>query len=201
MIASNLLTSPAAQRNRGPILDALRRVLPASGLVLEVASGSGEHAELFAAELPALTWQPSDPGEAERISVEARRELSGLPNLLVPVALDAASPDWPITAADAIVCINMIHIAPWRAAEGLFAGASRVLRSGGVLFLYGPFREAEAVMAPSNAAFDSDLRARNPDWGIRDLERVRALAAGCGFEFAGRAEMPANNLSVVFRRT
>ncbi len=194
------LTSPAALRNRGPILEVLRRVLPARGTVLEIASGSGEHAVHFAAGLPHLTWQPTDLAEDARASIAAYRDAAGLPNLLPPIALDAAEPSWPLTRADAIVSINMIHIAPWPAAEGLIAGAERLLAGGAVLYLYGPFKEDGRHSAPSNAAFDASLRASNRDWGVRYLVEVTALAGRHGLDFEERIAMPANNLSVVFRR-
>jgi SAM-dependent methyltransferase len=199
------LIAPAVARNREPILAVLRRVapspvLPARGLVLEIASGSGEHAVYFAAALPHLTWQPSDPDPEARESITAYRAAAQLPNLLPPLALDAVSPDWPATQTDMIVAINMIHIAPWAAAEGLMAGAERLLPDGGVLFLYGPFRERGQHTAPSNAAFDESLRARNREWGVRDLDDIVALASGHGLALEERVTMPANNLSVVFRR-
>jgi hypothetical protein len=199
------LTAPAVARNREPILAVLRRVdplpiLPERGLVLEIASGSGEHAVYFAAALPHLTWQPTDPDPDARESIAAYRVAAQLPNLLPPLALDAASSDWPVAQAHVIVAINMIHIAPWAAAEGLIAGAERLLPAGGVLFLYGPFRENGRHTAPSNAAFDESLRARNREWGVRDLDEVAALAIRRGFALEERVAMPANNLSVVFRR-
>jgi len=194
------LTSPAALRNRGPILDVLRRVLPARGMVLEIASGSGEHAVHFAAGLPHLTWQPSDRDPEALASIAAHRVAAGLPNLLPAIELDAAAPSWPVAHADAVVSINMIHIAPWSAAEGLIAGTGRILASGAVLFLYGPFKEDGRHTAPSNAAFDASLRASNKEWGVRDLGEVVALAGRHGLDFAERVAMPANNLSVVFRR-
>ena len=192
-------TAPAAARNREPILAVLREVLPATGVVLEIASGSGEHAMWFAQALPGIEWQPSDGDDGARASIAAWRAQAGLANLRAPVALDAAAPEtWPVARADAVVCVNMIHIAPWAAAEGLFAGAARVLPAGGVLFLYGPYREGGRHTAPSNEAFDADLRRRNPAWGVRDLDAVTALAARHGFALARRVAMPANNLSVVF---
>ena len=191
---------PAAERNKEPILGVLARVLPSRGLVLEVASGTGEHAVHCAAALPALTWQPSDPDPQARRSIEAHRARAGLGNLMAPLALDAAAPDWPLARADAVVCINMIHIAPWAACAGLMAGAGRLLSAGGVLYLYGPFREGGAHTADSNAAFDASLRARDPSWGVRVREQVAALAADHGLAFAERVAMPANNLSLVFRR-
>jgi SAM-dependent methyltransferase len=194
------LVAPAVARNREPILAVLRRVLAERGLVLEIASGSGEHAVYFAAALPHLTWQPSDPDPEARESIAAYRAAAQLPNLLPPLALDAASPNWPVAQSDMIVSINMIHIAPWAAAEGLMAGAERLLAAGGVLFLYGPFREHGQHTAPSNAAFDESLRTRNREWGVRDLDEVAALASRHGFALEERVAMPANNLSVVFRR-
>ncbi|MBM1172136.1 DUF938 domain-containing protein [Microvirga arabica] len=194
------LTSPSVARNRDPILAVLQRVLPASGLVLEIASGTGEHAHHFAAALPHLTWQPTDQDEQALNSIAAHRAASGLPNLLAPLRLDASAPDWPVEQADALVAINMVHISPWRATQGLMAGAGRVLPPGGVLFLYGAYKENGAHTAPSNEAFDQDLRRRNPEWGVRDLEEVTDLARAHGLDLAERIAMPANNLSLVFRR-
>jgi SAM-dependent methyltransferase len=199
------IIAPAVARNREPILAVLRRViplpiLPARCLVLEIASGSGEHAIYFAAALPHLTWQPSDPDPDARESIAAYRAAIAQPNVLPPLVLDAAASNWPVTQADVIVAINMIHIAPWAAAEGLIAGAERLLPAGGVLFLYGPFRERGQHTAPSNAAFDESLRARNSEWGVRDLDEVAALASRHGLALEERVAMPANNLSVVFRR-
>ena len=194
------LYAPAVARNREPILAVLRRVLPPHGLVLEVASGSGEHAAFFAAALPQLTWQPTDPDPRARASIAAFCAASGPPNLLPPLALDAAAPDWPVTVAAAVVCINMIHIAPWSACEGLMAGTARVLPPGGVLYLYGPYREEGRHTAPSNAAFDADLRRRDPAWGVRDLGEVVALALRHGLVHEETVTMPANNRSVIFRR-
>ncbi|WP_137126867.1 DUF938 domain-containing protein [Roseomonas sp. HF4] len=188
--------APAAARNRDAILDVLRRVLPPRGLVLEVASGSGEHCAHLAAALPALTFQPSDPDADARASIDAWA--AGAPNIRPALALDAARLPWPATAADAALCINMIHIAPWAACEGLVRGAAAL---GAMLVLYGPFRRGGAHTAPSNAAFDESLRARDPAWGVRDLEAVAALAAREGFGPPEATEMPANNMTVVFRRT
>jgi len=195
------LSSPASARNREPILQVLRRCLPDQGLVLEVASGAGEHAMWFAEALPRLEWQPTDPDPRALASVAAWRDEAGLPNLRAPLRLDAAAPAaWPVDRADAVVAINMVHISPWAATEGLLAGAARVLPRGGVLYLYGPYREAGAPTAPSNLAFDADLRRRNPDWGLRLAEDVTALAAAHGLVLAERVEMPANNLSLIFRK-
>jgi SAM-dependent methyltransferase len=197
--ADEALTSTAVARNRDPILSVLRRILPHPGTVLELASGTGEHAVYFASALPHLLWQPSDSDELALKSIAAHREASGLPNLLAPLAIDAAAPRWPVNQADAIVAINMVHISPWRATQGLMAGAGRVLPSGGVLYLYGAYRENGEHTAPSNAAFDLDLRRRNPEWGVRDLEAVIEVANAHGLILAERIPMPANNLSLVFR--
>jgi Protein of unknown function (DUF938) len=192
--------SAAVARNRGPILDVLRRILPARGTVLELASGSGEHAVHFAAALPHVTWQPTDIDPDALASIGAHRRLARLPNLLPPLELDAGAPVWPVTRADAVVAINLIHIAPWTAAQGMMAGAARVLPPGDLLYLYGAFKQNGRHTAPSNASFDASLRAWNPEWGVRDLGEVAALAAERGFDLAERIAMPANNLSVVFRR-
>jgi SAM-dependent methyltransferase len=189
--------SPSAARNRGPILDALRPRLPGAGLLLEVASGSGEHCAHLAAALPGLTFQPTDPDADALASINAW--CGGLPNVRPALALDAAAAEWPVAAADAVLCINMIHIAPWAAAVGLVAGAARLLPPGGVLALYGPYLRGGRHTGPGNVAFDADLRARNPAWGVRSLEDVAALAAGAGFGAPEVVSMPADNLVVVFR--
>ena len=194
------LEYPATARNRDAILDVLRGVLPASGLVLEIASGSGEHVMHFARAFPDLTFQPSDPEDAALQSIAAWTQDSSLANIRPPVVLDATLAQWPVNAADAILCINMIHIAPWRASEGLFRGAAGLLGAGAPLYLYGPYRRADVMTAPSNEAFDESLKSRNPEWGLRDLETVAALARDNGFSGPVVTEMPANNLSVVFRR-
>jgi SAM-dependent methyltransferase len=193
-------TAPAVARNRDPILAVLQRFLPASGFILEIASGTGEHAVHFARGLPGVTWQPSDPDPESLASIAAHRAAAKLPNLLPPLELDVMSAQWPVTQGDAMVAINMIHIAPWAASEGLMAGAERLLSPGGVLYLYGPYREKGVPTAPSNEAFDRSLRMRDPSWGVRDLEEVIALAGRYSFDFAERIAMPANNLSVIFRR-
>lgn len=195
------LQAPATLRNRDPIVDVLRGVLPASGLVLEIASGSGQHVIYFAEHFPHLTFQPSDPDAAALQSIPIWTHDAGVTNVLPPVMLDAASSDWPISAADAIICINMIHIAPWHACEGLLRGAGKLLRPGSPLYLYGPYRRADVVTAPSNEAFDAALKSRDAEWGLRDLEAVAKLAAAEGFSAPVITEMPANNLSVVFRRS
>src|SRR5882757_9391450 len=188
----NALTAPAVARNRDPILAVLRDVLPAAGTVLEIASGTGEHAVHFAAALPHLTWQPTDPDSQSRGSIAAHAAQAGLANLKPPLELDASAPVWPVTRADAVVSINMIHIAPWRAAQGLMAGAARLLPAGAPLYLYGPYRRHGLHTAPSNAAFDKNLRARDPAWGVRDLDEVVALAAALGFALQHTVAMPAN---------
>jgi SAM-dependent methyltransferase len=191
--------APAVARNRAAILDVLRPHLPPRGLVLEVASGSGEHTAHFAEALPHLTFQPSDPDPDARASIDAWAE--GLANVRPALTLDAAAEGWPIERADTVVCINMIHISPWAAAIGLIRGAARLLPPDGTLFLYGPYFRPGVTTAPSNLAFDSDLRARNPAWGLRDLDAVAALAAAHGFAAPQIIEMPANNLSLVFHAT
>jgi len=200
----NRLSSPAAQRNRGPILEVLRRVLPSSGRVLEVASGSGEHVVFFAKALPDLVWQTSDPDPAALDSIRAWTAHAGLSNVLAPLVLDVTRARWAhsIDAVDAVVCINMIHIAPFSAAEGLFQGAGRLLRPGGKLFLYGPFSRNGVHTAPSNDAFDKSLQLRDARWGVRDLEGdIAPLAEENFLALEEVVEMPANNLSVIFRKT
>jgi SAM-dependent methyltransferase len=191
----------ASQRNRQPILEVLARVLPGNGLVLEVASGSGEHALWFAQHLRPLAWQPSDSDPACRRSIAAHAATVPCPSLRAPLDLDATAAIWPIERADAMVCINMVHIAPWAATEGLIAGAARVLPPGGVLYLYGPYRRGGKHTAPSNAAFDEALRERNPAWGLRDVEAVATLAGDHGLTLGEIVEMPANNLSLILTRS
>lgn len=193
-------SAPHVARNAQPIAAVLKEVLPVRGLVLEVASGSGEHALHFARAFPKLLWQPSDPEPAALRSIEAWRAEAGLFNLLPAVALDARAADWRVAEADAILAINMVHISPWAATVGLLRGAGRLLAPGTPLYLYGPYRQAGVATAPSNEAFDADLMARNPDWGLRDLEDVVAEAGAHGFRLEGVMPMPANNLSVVLRK-
>ena len=192
--------APSAVRNRQAILDVLATHLPPRGLVLEIASGSGMHVTHFAEAMPGLTFQPSDPDPAARASIDAWAADNRLANLRPALALDATAPDWPVVRADAVICINMIHIAPWQAAEGLIRGAGRIVPKDGVLFLYGPYRRDGAHTSPSNAAFDAELRRENPAWGVRDLEAVADLAYAQGFGAPLVVAMPANNLSLVFRR-
>ena len=175
-------------------------VLPRRGLVLEIASGTGEHAAWFSSALQEVTWQPTDVDPEALRSIAARRDMAGSPNLMPPLVLDASAGIWPVAQADAVVAINMIHIAPWAATQGLVAGAARVLTQRGMLILYGPFREAGMHTTASNATFDAALRARDPSWGIRCLDEITQLAGQHGFNAPERIAMPANNLSVIFRR-
>ncbi len=193
-------SAPAATRNHEPILRVLRDHLPRAARVLEIASGTGEHAVWFSRALPEVIWQPTDLDPDALRSIAAWRDGKDQPNLLPPLPLDAAADGWPVATADAVVAINMIHIAPWTATLGLVAGAARVLSQSGVLFLYGPFREGGVHTGAGNAKFDADLRAREPSWGLRDLDDIAALAAQNGFMAPERIAMPANNLSLVFRR-
>lgn len=197
-VADRKQRAPATERNREPIREVLARELPDRGTVLEIASGSGQHAVHFAAAFPALTWQPSDPSPAARDSIAAWGAEAQLANLRPPLALDAEAERWPIDRADAIVCINMVHIAPWQAALGLFAGAARLLPPGALLYLYGPYRVA-GVTAPSNEDFDRWLRERDPRWGVRDVDELSAAATRHGFALREVVAMPANNHSLVFR--
>ncbi len=192
--------APSAQRNRDPILEVLRRVLPDSGTVLEIASGSGEHVIHFARNLPDLTFQPSDVNIDGLKSIAAWVASSETPNILPPLHLDVMLDAWPVKAVDALICINMIHISPWAATKGLMAGASKLLRPGGILYLYGPYKRGQQHTADSNVAFDAQLRARNSAWGVRDVDDVAACAKLAGFVRPDLLAMPANNLSIVFRR-
>lgn len=193
----------AAARNSAPIIDVLREVAPKRGRALEIASGTGQHITAFAAAFPGVDWQPSDPDASARASVAAWVAGEGLENVAEPLALDAAA-EWETSVApglDLIVCINMIHIAPWDACRGLLRGAAALLAAGGLLYLYGPYKRDGRRTAPSNEAFDRSLRARNAQWGVRDLREVRRLAEEFGFRLDRTVDMPANNLSVIFRLT
>ena len=192
-------SAPAALRNREPIAEVLRDWLPQSGLVLEVASGTGEHVVYFADAFPHLDWQPSDTHPDALASIAAWREESGLPNVRAPIRIDASSPDWPIDQADAALNINMAHISPWSASLGLISGAARVLPPGGSLILYGPWLKNDIETVPSNLAFDADLKLRDPDWGLRKVEDFAAAAANQGFDLSDTRGMPANNLMLLFR--
>lgn len=191
---------PAAERNKDPILAVLARILPRRGLVLEIASGTGQHVVHFAEALPGLTWQPSDPDADLRRSIAVRVQEAGLANVKPPIDLDVTRLPWPVPSADAVLAINMIHVAPWPATLALFEGTKALLAPEGVLFLYGPYRRFGGHTSEGNAKFDLDLRAQDPDWGLRDLEAVAGVAADAGFVLAETVDMPANNFSLVFRR-
>ena len=196
----NRRMAPATSRNRQPILDVLRPALPLRGLVLELASGTGEHVAFFARAMPHLQWQPSDPDAQGRQSIDAWAGEAEMPNIRPAIALDVRQDVWPVDHADAILCINMVHISPWEATVGLMRGAGRLLPPGGLLYLYGPYRRDGRHTAPSNAAFDADLRARNPSWGVRDLEEVVTEAETNSLALDRIIPMPANNLSLLFVR-
>jgi hypothetical protein len=191
--------APSSERNRIPILAVLQEILPRSGLVLEIASGSGQQVVHFAKALPALIWQPSDIDAEFRASIRSWVEAEKLTNVRPPLDLDVCAWPWPLTVADAVLCINMVHVAPWPATQALLSGAHKVIRNDGVLFLYGPFRRFGRHTAPSNEAFDAQLRARDPAWGLRDIEAVVDLASAAGFRVERIVDMPANNFSIVFR--
>jgi SAM-dependent methyltransferase len=199
-VSDHRRSAPAALRNAGPITDVLRDALPERGLVLEIASGSGEHSLHFAREFPKLLFQPSDPEPAALRSIEAWRAEAGLFNLLPPVSLDARAADWAVPLADAILCINMVHISPWLATAGLMRGAGKLLAPGALLYLYGPYRREGMETAPSNEAFDESLRAQNEEWGLRDVDAVADEAGLHGLQLERIVEMPANNLSLLFRK-
>lgn len=192
--------APAAARNRDPILNALAGVLPERGNVLEVASGTGEHAIHFARALPGLVWQPSDPDAAARRSIAAWIVSANLPNVLPPIALDAAEAIWPVDTADAIVCINMLHISPWNATEGLMRGAGRILPGGALLCLYGPFIRSGRPLEPGNIAFNAELKARDSRWGLRNVTDVECCAKANGLNLIAVNDMPASNIVIVFRK-
>lgn len=193
-------SAPAALRNREPIAEVLREWLPTSGLVLEIASGTGEHAVHFAEQFPELEWQPSDVHPDALASIEDWRRAAGLPNLRAPVTLDASSRDWPVDHADAVLSINMVHISPWSSALGLIEGAARLLTPGAPLILYGPWLKAEVETAHSNLDFDADLKRRNPEWGLRSVEEFEAAARKQDIELVETRAMPANNLMLLLRR-
>jgi Protein of unknown function (DUF938) len=194
--------APATDRNRASILAILQQVLPPTGTILEISSGTGEHGVFMAPQLAPRDWLPSDPDPEARASIAAWQQFEPCDRMYPPIDLDASSDEWlveskqPITA---IVNINMIHIAPKAAYLGLFAGAQRILTVGGILYLYGPFKQGGVHTAPSNAAFDESLQSRNPEWGVRDLEEIIAVAARHNLELQQVDPMPANNLSVVFK--
>ena len=192
--------APATARNSLPLADVLARELPERGLVLELASGSGEHAVFLAQRFPALDWQPSDVDTAALASTAAWAKDAELANLRPPIALDAASSDWPIDHADAVLCVNMVHISAWEATIGLFRGSSQCLTDGAPILLYGPYLVADVETAPSNLAFDRSLKQRDPAWGLRNLADIDRLAAEFGFVRSSRYAMPANNLTLVYRK-
>jgi SAM-dependent methyltransferase len=194
------LVVSSAEQNRGPILKVLERVLPKTGLVLEIASGTGQHVVHFAQALKGLSWQPTDMDAGCRRSISGWLATAELANVRQPLDLDVRALPWRVPTLDAIVCLNLIHIAPWSVATALFAGAGLALRETGLLYLYGPYSVQGRHTAPSNAAFDSALRAENPEWGVRDLKEVESLAKDQGFDLAETIEMPSNNFSVLFRK-
>jgi len=200
-MSPDLLHSPATDRNKQPILDVLREILPPDGQVLEIASGTGQHVMYFADALPKLVWQPTDPDEPSRATIQARVRAAGLTNVRDPVDLDVRDAPWPVKLSDAVLCINMIHISPWAATEALFSNARSILSSAGILYLYGPYCQTGRDTTASNKAFDASLRSRNSEWGIRSLEQVVHFAETQGFVLEKTKDMPANNLSVVFRNT
>jgi SAM-dependent methyltransferase len=194
------LLSPSAERNKAPVAEVLKQVLPDRGLVLEVGSGTGQHIVHFAREAPHLTWQPSERDGECLQSIALWLAAEGPANVLAPLRLDVGELPWPIASAAAVVSLNMIHIAPWAAGMALIRGAAAVLGPGAVLFLYGPFRRGDKHTSPSNEAFDRQLRTQDPAWGVRDLEEVARYAAAHGFGSPATHDMPANNLSVVLRK-
>ncbi|MBO9669642.1 MAG: DUF938 domain-containing protein [Sphingobium sp.] len=191
--------APATLRNRDAIVDVLRDALPGRGTVLEVASGSGEHAVHFARAFPALDWQPSDPDPAALRSIAAHADDADLMNVAPPVMIDASDDDWPLDRADAVLCINMVHISPWEATLGLLRGAAKLLPPDGLLYLYGPYIRQDVETAASNLAFDQSLKGGNPAWGLRDVADVEAAAEERGFRLEAIVPMPANNISLIFR--
>ncbi len=198
--AGSRRSAPTALRNREPIAQILGEWLPRSGLVLEIASGTGEHVVHFAERFSALDWQPSDIHPDALASIEAWREEARLPNIRSPLVVDASSADWPIDRADAILSINMVHISPWTSALGLLDGAARLLAPGAPLILYGPWLSADRATARSNLDFDSELKARNPEWGLRHVEDFSSAAAERGLQFVDIRAMPANNSMLLLRR-
>jgi len=193
-------TAPSAERNKQPILEVLARVLPPRGLVLEIGSGTGQHVAHFAKALTAHTFQPSEMDVARHASIEAWVAADRLPNVRPPLAIDLTTRPWPLAAADAVVCINVIHISPWEATLGLMAGAARILPVGGVLVTYGPYLRGGEHTAPSNEAFDASLRARNPGWGVRDVDALVEVASEEGLALEEVVPMPANNFTLVWRK-
>lgn len=204
MTENTLQAPPASVRNAGPILEVLQRVLTPPAFtghaVVEIAAGSGYHGPVFAKALPHLVWQPTDADAACRASIAQHVAAAALPNLRPPLALDVCAAEWPVASADAIVCINMIHISPWTATEGLFQGAARLMPGAGVIVTYGPYAIDGDFLSASNVDFDQSLKARNPAWGIRDVQDVAAVASAQGFAHDETLRMPANNLMLIFRK-
>ncbi len=194
-------SAPSAERNQQPILDVLARVLPPRGLVLEIGSGTGQHVAHFARALPTLTFQPSERDLARHASIRAWVAAGRLSNVRPPLAFDLTEPSWPVPAADAVLCINVIHISPWEATLALMAGAGTVLPGGGVLVTYGPYRRGGSHTSPSNEAFDTGLRARNPLWGVRDVDELTPVAGRAGLVLEEVVPMPANNFTLVWRKS
>ena len=200
-MTNELLTSAAAERNKDPILTVLETVLPATGTVLEIASGTGQHVCFFAQAMPGIRWQPTEPEQASREAIATRIREAGLENVAQPIALDVEEPHWPVHERyDAVLCINMIHISPWRATHALCRGVAKLLAPRGLLILYGPYLE-NGTAVQSNLDFDASLKRRNAEWGLRDLDEVTRVAAGHGFARQQLVRMPANNLTVVFTKS
>jgi len=195
----SLPTWPAPERNKAPILEVLSRLFK-RGLVLEIAAGTGQHAVHFAAGLPEVTWQPSEKDQELLDVLAARVTHARLPNLKPPVWLDAASPSWPISAADGLFSANLLHISPWGVALGLFAGAERLLTPRSLLVTYGPYRMSGVHTSVSNADFDASLRGQNSEWGVRDVDDLSACARARGFDLVESVKMPANNFTLVWQR-
>ena len=200
VLSSDRLFSPSAERNKGPISEVLSQVLPERGVVLEVGSGTGQHVVQFARAMPKLIWQPSERDADCLRSIRAWLSMAALPNVRPPLHLDVDALPWPVDSAAALVCINMLHIAPWSAAEALFSGCQSLLSRGGLMCLYGPFKRDGRHTAPSNKDFDALLRRQDPEWGVRDIADVSGLADAEGFDLLQTHEMPSNNLTIVFRK-
>ena len=193
--------SPACERNKDVILDVLRDIMPSTGKILEIACGPGQHSVHFAAGLPGVEWQPSDIDPTSITSTLAWRAEADVPNLLDPIILDATEPEWPLTQADGIICCNMIHISPWTVTLGLLDGAARILPNDGILYTYGPYKVGGKHTAPSNEAFDQSLRSQNSEWGVRNLDDVALEARRRGLHLVKTIKMPANNFSVIYKKT
>jgi hypothetical protein len=200
VLSSDRLFSPSGERNKGPISEVLSQVLPDRGVVLEVGSGTGQHVVQFARAMPNLIWQPSERDADCLRSIRAWLSVEAVSNVRPPLDLDVHVLPWPVDSAAALVCINMLHIAPWPAAQALFSGGKSLLSGGGLLCLYGPFKRDGRHTAPSNKDFDALLRRQDPEWGVRDMAEVSGLADVAGFDLLQMHEMPSNNLTIVFRK-